>query len=92
MQESSITAGRRRAQGETIGTGKLQKEAMTSVQHVGDNDDSSHWFDVVVRETVGGVSNELGTQRIVTNDLQSALRIAADLPRLSWMRELVDDR
>lgn len=64
---------------------------MTSVQHV-DNDDSSHWFDVVVRETVGGVTNELGTQRIVTSDLQSALRTAADLPKLTWMQDLVDDR
>lgn len=65
---------------------------MTSVQHVADNDDRSHWFDVVVRETVGGVTNELGTQRIVTDDLQSALRLAADLPRLSWMQDLVDER
>jgi hypothetical protein len=65
---------------------------MTSVQHVVENDDSSHWFDIVVRETVGGVSSELGTQRIVTSDLQSALRIAADLPKLAWMQDLVDDR
>ena len=65
---------------------------MTSVQHVVDNDDTSHWFDVVVRETVGGVTSELGTQRIVTNDLESALRLAADLPRLAWMQDLVDER
>ena len=65
---------------------------MTSVQHVVDTHDSSHWFDIVVRETVEGVSNELGTQRIVTGDLQSALRIAADLPKLAWMQDLVDDR
>ena len=64
---------------------------MTSVQHLANND-SSHWFDVVVRETVEGVTNELGTQRIVTSDLQSALRIAADLPKLAWMQALVDDR
>jgi hypothetical protein len=66
---------------------------MTSVQHVADdNGDSSRWFDIVVRETVAGVTSELGTQRIVTDDLQSALRTAADLPELSWVRELVDDR
>ena len=65
---------------------------MTSVQHAVDGGDSSHWFDIVVRETVEGVTNELGTQRIVTNDLESALRMAADLPKLAWMRELVDDR
>ncbi len=64
---------------------------MTSVQHLA-NDDSSHWFDVVVRETVAGVTNELGTQRIVTTDLQSALRLAADLPKLAWTQALVDHR
>lgn len=65
---------------------------MTSVQHIVDSQDSSHWFDIVVRETAEGVTNELGTQRIVTSDLQSALRMAADLPELAWMRDLVDDR
>jgi len=65
---------------------------MTSVQHVVDKDDTSHWFDVVVRETMGGVTSELGTQRIVTNDLESALRLAADLPRLAWMQDLIDER
>ena len=65
---------------------------MTSVQHVVDDHDSSHWFDVVVRETVGGSSRELGTQRIVTGDLQSALLLAADLRNLAWMQDLVDDR
>ena len=36
------------------------------MKYVLDNDDSSHWFDIVVRETVGGATTELGTQRIVT--------------------------
>jgi len=65
---------------------------MTSVQHAAGTDDSNHWFDLVVRETVGGVTTELGTQRIVTSDLQSALRMAADLPTFAWMQELVDER
>ena len=65
---------------------------MTSVQYVLDHDDSSHWFDIVVRETVHGATTELGTQRVVTSDLQAALRLAAELQELAWVQDLVDDR
>jgi len=65
---------------------------VTSAETVHDCDDSSHWFDIVVRETVGGATTELGTQRVVTSDLRVALRLAAELQGLEWVQDLVDDR
>ena len=76
---------RRRARRRQLSpAGHDREEQMTSVQYVLDYDDSSHWFDIVVRETVGGATTELGTQRVVTSDLQAAFRLAAELQELEW--------